>query len=714
MADFLPTSGIRLKSLISQYIRDSSQYLDNSVDKERRNVWDYYYSRPYGDEMEGRSSVVTSDVQDHVEQAMPTLTEIFLDNEDYWKFDPTDEMTDDAAEDATEAVNDVIYRQNRGWKVVHDALKASLMFKNGYIKVGWEEGENGKEVDLQWQTGEQVVRLNADPDVEIVDIEYAEEGFEDVDPRETFLMDAHYDLRIKRDMPGKVKLWGCPYEEILHPQNLVDFQDADCVIHRYLEDRSTLIEEGHDPETIYRLPAYTELDYQSDRVKRFQPEKQRGQIQTSDKATQKVQIYECYLRADFDGDGVAEYGLVLAAGNGSAQEILPDPDTGDEWVPVLEHPFVDVASIALPYKHLGRCMSDLLIQTQRKKSSIQRIIQDNAYQINNGRDVINERVSQADYLNNVPGMPIRCRGDEPIQGAVVPLGNQVITPQMLALLESYDQEAEKRTGVTFSTQPYDAEAMKATFGGLNLMLGESQKRLLYTARIQAEGLANLPLKVLRLLIQYQRGPMAIKSGNAFKTVDPRPWSPDMGIQLNLNFAMGTAQQKSAMYDGVLREQEMIIERHQNGRMEGPIVTMDQYLNILHKSTKAKGLKASNLAFNEFDEAVQQYQVLKKEAEAKEAQQTQFDPLAEHAKLEQFKAQTNAQAKRLGLELDHRIKQEGLRLDDQRKREEMALDDNREREEIALEDDRDRDEMVLDARNDRMRNLLQFSSRERAS
>ena len=47
------------------------------LSEQRRKAMDYYYGKPYGNEVEGRSQVVTTEVKDAVEGMLPTLMTIF-------------------------------------------------------------------------------------------------------------------------------------------------------------------------------------------------------------------------------------------------------------------------------------------------------------------------------------------------------------------------------------------------------------------------------------------------------------------------------------------------------------------------------------------------------------------------------------------------------------------------------------------------------------
>ena len=56
---------------------DAAISYEGEIAKKREKLLNYYNARPYGDEVEGQSSVVTTDVADVVEWMLPSLLRIF-------------------------------------------------------------------------------------------------------------------------------------------------------------------------------------------------------------------------------------------------------------------------------------------------------------------------------------------------------------------------------------------------------------------------------------------------------------------------------------------------------------------------------------------------------------------------------------------------------------------------------------------------------------
>jgi hypothetical protein len=104
-----------------------------------------YYMSDMDEEMpapDGRSSVVSSDVQDTIEALLPVLLDIFVSGEHVVEFQPTGAADEDSAKEETDAVNYVFHEQNDGFLTLYQFFKDALLQKNGFIKVWWEQEDD--------------------------------------------------------------------------------------------------------------------------------------------------------------------------------------------------------------------------------------------------------------------------------------------------------------------------------------------------------------------------------------------------------------------------------------------------------------------------------------------------------------------------------------------------------------------------------------------
>ena len=92
----------RLGQIVGREIQDSLQYFEQEFSQNRIEALDYYLAKPFGNEIEGRSSVVSTEFADTVEQIMPSLMRLFTGSDKVVRFAPRSGEDVEAAEQATE------------------------------------------------------------------------------------------------------------------------------------------------------------------------------------------------------------------------------------------------------------------------------------------------------------------------------------------------------------------------------------------------------------------------------------------------------------------------------------------------------------------------------------------------------------------------------------------------------------------------------------
>ena len=102
-------------ALVRGEVDASSSYIDSEVSSQRERALEYFYGEPFGNEEEGRSQVVITDVQDTIMWMMPSLMRVFTSGKDVVRFSPQGPEDVQVAEQATNFVNHVFYKQNDGF-----------------------------------------------------------------------------------------------------------------------------------------------------------------------------------------------------------------------------------------------------------------------------------------------------------------------------------------------------------------------------------------------------------------------------------------------------------------------------------------------------------------------------------------------------------------------------------------------------------------------
>src|SRR6185369_8365987 len=99
------------------------------ISYERALAYDYYYGREFGNEVDGRSRVISADVAQAVDSAVPAIVEVFVSGDKAVEFTPRDAEDVDSAEQATLSANYVFFTQNNGYALAHDFIKDGLLQK---------------------------------------------------------------------------------------------------------------------------------------------------------------------------------------------------------------------------------------------------------------------------------------------------------------------------------------------------------------------------------------------------------------------------------------------------------------------------------------------------------------------------------------------------------------------------------------------------------
>ena len=268
--------------------------------------------------MEGRSKVVSSDVQDTVEWIMPSLVRIFTQAEHSCEFAPHGPEDIEGAKQATDYCNYVWNRDNDGFLNFYTWFKDALIAKLAWVKIYWEDRQDWQR-DTYYDLDEDAFsELAGDPEKEIIEHTENENGLQDVT------------LKWKEDA-SKIVVEPVPSDEVIFSQDAKDVQNCRFIGHRKRWYISDLIEEFPDKKEIIKdlsadAPGGHELEEAQSRSTVQEEDEwqtQSGSILNS--AMRQVWVTECYIRVDYNGDDIAEMRKVTVAGTNT---VLLD---NEEW-----------------------------------------------------------------------------------------------------------------------------------------------------------------------------------------------------------------------------------------------------------------------------------------------------------------------------------------------------------------------------------------------
>ena len=136
------------------------------LSQQRAKAMDHYHGRPYGNEVEGRSAVVSKDLAEAVDWALPSIMRVFTQSGSIAEFDPIGPEDEQLAQQESDYTNQVIMRDNNGFMVLPRRHQGHAVAENGYVKHFWEETEKVEEVPYTGLTMEQIIQMFQSPEDE--------------------------------------------------------------------------------------------------------------------------------------------------------------------------------------------------------------------------------------------------------------------------------------------------------------------------------------------------------------------------------------------------------------------------------------------------------------------------------------------------------------------------------------------------------------------
>lgn len=629
-----------LRAAAEAAIRETVGFSSSEIVSEREEALKRYYGEPYGDEVAGRSQVVSRDVLETVEWILPSLLRVFASG-DVVEYEPVGPEDDEAARQATDYAQHIFNADNNGFLILHDWFKDALLSKVGVVKHWWEDNEKRTTESYSGLNDDEYLAIAGDDDVEV--LEHTEYGDE---------LGMFHDLKIERvENDGRVRIEGVPPEEFLISARAKSIADAPFVGHRVRKTRSELLEMGFQKAKIDKLGDDGDTDYLTgERETRMSDEEFDQGAAGVDSASEKITFTEGYLRVDIDGDGLTE--LVKVSLGGVGQIALLDSEEVDRV------PFSDLCPVRTPHKFFGMSIADLVDDIAKIKTALLRGTLDNLYLTNNPeREVdVTGVVNMDDFMVSRPGGIKRVNKIGTSREIAVPFTAAASMP----MLEMMDSIKEMRTGSAPATQ-LDAQVLQnqsATAATLAHDAGAQRVELI--ARIFAEtGVKDLFRNILKIITSHQDKERVIRLRNKWVPMDPRQWNAEMDVSINVGLGHGNKQAQAAMLNQILNYQIMGLQQGGVG-----MVTPRHIFNTLEKLVNVAGFKNVEPFFADPGDGQMQ-------------QAQPQDPEMAKAELERQKAEIKAsadyQAKMAQMEVDAELKREQMLLEVQLKREQMTLE-----------------------------------------
>ena len=523
-------------SILSSEVEDSSSFIDSEISTQRERSMEYFYGEPFGNEEDGRSQVVVTDVQDTIMWMMPSLMRIFTSGKDVVRFTPEGPEDVQIAEQATNYVNHVFYKQNNGFDILYNFFFDALLQKVGIVKHYWEDITKTTTESYEKLTEQEFSLISEDEELEILEHTEDVTVIEVPDPQTGELVqveDIKHDVTFSRTkMSGKVTIDNIPPEEFLINRGAKSLEDFRFVCHRSHKTRTELIEMGFDEELVENLASSGSsidgLTTSQEYMARHAYDST-NQINTRSvvRSEDTVEVFESYTKLDLEDTGVGVLYKVIHSGN----EML-------EMEPVDTIPFSSICPIPIPHKFYGLSVAETVEDIQLVRSTLTRNLLDNMYLANNGRfQVVEGQVNIDDLLTNRPGGIVRTRSPNALQ----PIQTPALQQYSFEMLDYWDKLKAGRTGVNGATQGLPADVLKShvTQGAVQGALSNAQGRVELIARVFADtGVKRMFKNIYNLVQRYEDSKKIMRLNNAYYEVDPSSWKEDLDVSVEVGLGYG--------------------------------------------------------------------------------------------------------------------------------------------------------------------------------
>jgi hypothetical protein len=565
------------------------------ISVERAKSWDAYLSKPLGNEVDGQSKALTTDVSDVIDGIMPSLLRIFTQAENLAVFDPVGKDDIEAARQETDVVTHTFFKKNPAFMVLYTWMMDALIQKNGVVKSYWEDHESVTTEAYEGLNEQELQLLMDDEELEPQEQEERVEEMMVPTPTPMGVMPMRqqvtlYDVTFKRTAKeGKVCVDPVPPEEyrISSDAFTIDPCCARFVGHEREVTRSDAIEMGFDKDVVNDLPTSHEKRTGDERTSRRDKSEEDQDSPTTDESQEKILLREAYIKVDYDKDGVSELRQVFTSGG----KLL-----GNE--PCDRQPFHVLTPKPLPHKHFGRSVAELVEDIQELNTTLLRQALDNIYATNQPGHAVWELGMGEDTLDDLltTAMGRVVRFSRPPSESYTPMTVPFTAQHSFTAIEYFDKAKRDRTGITQESEGLSPEALKnIQTTVLSQAIDVARGKVECIARIFAEtGIKGLLLHIHELLLKHQNKPETLELRGEFVDIDPREWRKRTTMTVTVGLGLGTQTQNLIHLNAIWDKQKDIVAA---GGM-GTLVTPHNVYQTAAQIVKNANLKQPALFFTD--------------------------------------------------------------------------------------------------------------------
>jgi hypothetical protein len=563
-----------LLAMIEQGVMNSVGDFLNSSDlaRERQKAtYEYGMMPQFHLTPQGVSQIVSSDTVEAVEGYTAILAELMFNNEKIARFLPSGDSPKaySDARTAADLVNYEIFKRNNGWELLNTWVKSALLWKNSIVR--WEYIED---FDYKFEEYDSISQDNldvvlADENIEIVGkLQYENELATNPETGAQEYQIVYKEVRLKRKV-NKTRI----QIKNVHPECFRITRDANTLddaafvgiqidmtrseVRKYFPDIAESIDWDAVGDGSYDWATkYTEE--QSARKRLVGEEYWLGGNSRElfpTEANRQITVIECWLRADRDGDGIAELKHFIIAG----ATILLEED-------VDSIPLASLCPFEVPHEFFGLSVADMIRPATLASTAILRGFVENVYLTNYSPKLADPNVVDFAALQNMKPKQLIATNGNP-NGAVAALSPDTISTGTVPLLEMLQIHKEQATGLSKAAQGLNDTLYVSgnSEEKMSRAMSAAQVRIQYMARRFAEtGFKRMTEGVYKLMRDKLKGREVeyYDSNDMYRRVDPATLPDNMMMYIDVD--VGDNSNSSKMRKMQIVGQQLIPALQQAG------------------------------------------------------------------------------------------------------------------------------------------------------
>ena len=552
---------------------------------------------PYGNEVDGKSKIVSKDIKKQLEWMLPSITDPFLSTSDVIKCNPVTYEDGKSARQNELLLNTQFCRKFNRYNFIMKATKVLVTEGSVVIQTGWDYEE--EEVEAE---------------VEVINVD--ENGREFVDT------EISMQTNVIRNQPTAVV---CRNEDIfIDPTCMDDMEKCQFVIHRYESSLNALKQDGRY-ENLDKVEA---AQYNLTNDPQYLREDQ-SYFEFKDKPRKKFVVHEYWGNYDIDGDGIAEPIVCAWVGNTLIRlESNPYPDK--------KPPFIIVPFSAVPFHMFGEALAETIGDNQKIKTAITRGMVDNMAKSNNA--VVATRKGALDPVNRkkfLKGENFEFNGTpgDFWQGSYNQLPSSAFD-----MLNLQNNEIESQTGVKSFSGGLSGNALGSTATGARGALDATATRRLNLVRNMSE---NMIKPIMRKWMAYNAEFLEEEEVIRITNDEYVPIRrDDLAGKIDIDISISTSE------DNAAKSQELSFLLQTVGPSEDPSIRreiMAQIMDLMRMPEQAKKIRDYQPPVDPVQQKMQELQIAKLEAEIEKIRADAANKLASSVENEADRDEKLAQA-----------------------------------------------------------------------